>query len=268
METSGKTVLVVDDEQNIRLMLRTTLEAEGFVVKEATGTREAVAFIEKEMPAVMLLDLWMPDGDGMTVLEHLSPRPPAQRPRVIVLTAHGGVTQAVQAMRWGASDFLEKPTTPDRLRQAVALALKDHEEHSAAKANRPSAAKSSEPDVSYSEMLLKIRHGFWSQDINQIEQILSKLFRKATTEPAYFNLLGVLFEAEGNRGAAKALYAKAAAMLGGCPTAQRNLERLQDMQERGMAQFDVDLGDQADFLNRLCDDFVATTESTPGLETN
>lgn len=138
MSNTGTTILVVDDEENIRLMLRMALESEGYSVREAIGAVEAIESIENQLPDVVLLNLWVPGAHGMSVLEHLSHRLSEQRPGVIVLTAHGGVPDAVKAMRPGAADFLEKPTTPEQLRLSVGAALKERRERLAAK--QPSAA--------------------------------------------------------------------------------------------------------------------------------
>ncbi|MGA2440807.1 MAG: response regulator [Tepidisphaeraceae bacterium] len=250
MTTAPKTILVVDDEQNIRLMLRSALETDGFVVREAADGEEAIASIEREMPALVLLDLWMQRSNGMTVLEHLNQKPPQQRPRVIVLTAHGRVPVVVKAMRLGASDFLEKPTTPEDLRLSVAAALEDQadaeNEAQAAVADAPRA----NPKLSPS--LWRIRRAIWNQDIHFTEHVLNVLFRKAWGEPSYFNLLGAVFEAEGNRGAAKSFYQKAAISPAGRELASHNLRRLDELAADAADVADVELGEQEKYLDEIC----------------
>ena len=98
MPNRGENILVVDDEQNIRLLLRSTLESDGFAVSEAATGEEAINSIEHSKPALVLLDLWMPRSDGMMVLEYLNQKPPRERPRVIVLTANSRVPVVVKAM--------------------------------------------------------------------------------------------------------------------------------------------------------------------------
>jgi DNA-binding NtrC family response regulator len=120
------TVLITDDDEHIRLMLRTALECEGYRVRQAVGAEAAIASIEHELPDVVVLDLWMPGINGIAVLEHLSQKPEEQRPGVIVLAAQAGIPDAVRAMRLGAADFLEKPITPDQLRKSVIAALAEH----------------------------------------------------------------------------------------------------------------------------------------------
>ena len=127
---ANKEILIVDDDLNIRLMLRTTLEGSGYSVREAAGAREAMETLDRSAPAAVVLDLRMPNIDGMAVLEYLNDRPPSRRPKVIVLSAHGTVELTVRAIRLGASDFLEKPVTPEDLRLSIAAALAEqHSSH-------------------------------------------------------------------------------------------------------------------------------------------
>jgi DNA-binding response OmpR family regulator len=250
MTTAGKTILVVDDEQNIRLMLRSALETDGFVVREAADGEAAIASMEEEMPALVLLDLWMQGSDGMAVLEHLNQKPPEQRPRVVVLTAHGRVPVVVKAMRLGASDFLEKPTTPEDLRLSVAAALEDQAD--AENQAQATAVDAPKAGLKLSPALWRIRRAIWNQDIHFTEHALSVLFRKAWGEPSYFNLLGAVFEAEGNRGAAKSFYQKAAISPAGRELASRNLQRLDELATDAADVSDVELGDQEKYLDEIC----------------
>jgi CheY-like chemotaxis protein len=248
MPQSRKKILVVDDEQNIRLMLRSTLESDGLVVSEAGCGEAAIETIESQRPAIVLLDLWMPGSDGMMVLEYLNQQPPERRPRVIVLTANSRVPVVVKAMRLGASDFLEKPTTPEDLRLSVAAAL----EESADAAKPAPTAPSFHADEHLSHTLARIRHMIWNQDVYFTEHALGILFRKAWSDTVWFNLLGAVFEAEGNRAAAKTFYQKATNAPSGCESAARNLRRLEKIESNtGDAESDVELGDQENLLNEI-----------------
>src|ERR1019366_3109239 len=82
-------ILITDDESNIRLMLRTALEADGYAVTEAANGREALDAIKNHTPDLMVLDLNMPVLDGMAVLEHMKSLVATSKPRVIILTAYG-----------------------------------------------------------------------------------------------------------------------------------------------------------------------------------
>jgi DNA-binding response OmpR family regulator len=246
MPSRSENILVVDDEQNIRLLLRSALETDGFTVSEAAGVEEAIDSIEQRMQELILLDLWMPGSDGMTVLEYLNQKPPEERPRVIVLTANSRVPVVVKAMRLGASDFLEKPTTPEDLRISVASAL----EESAETEPRIQIQQIVRDDEKLGPALARVHQAIWNQDIHFTEYLLSALFRKAWEDPTWFNLLGAAFESEGNRGAAKTFYQKALNAPAGCYAAARNLSRL-ETPGADPANAEVDLGDQEKFLTEM-----------------
>jgi DNA-binding NtrC family response regulator len=105
--TAGARVLTVDDDAASRRLLRVRLEAMGCAVAEAVDGAEALAEIKKQEPALMLLDLQMPRMGGLEVLHELG-KQGAQFP-VIVISAHGSVESAVEAMKEGAYDFITKP---------------------------------------------------------------------------------------------------------------------------------------------------------------
>lgn len=115
------TVLVVDDEPDMRWLLSAVLEAEKLKVLTAGDGYEAVASTSKHRPDVVLLDLKMPKMDGMAALEKLV-KVDANLP-VIIVTSYGNIPSAVQAMKAGAYDFLTKPFTNQELIFAVKRAL-------------------------------------------------------------------------------------------------------------------------------------------------
>jgi DNA-binding NtrC family response regulator len=114
-------ILLVEDKDSLRTMLRLALEAQGHIVVEARDQPEAVQKLKDDVPAAVLSDLRLPAGDGLGVLaaaKDLDPELP-----VIVMTAFGGIQDAVQAMKAGAMDFLAKPVDPDHLLLLVERAL-------------------------------------------------------------------------------------------------------------------------------------------------
>ncbi|HEX4123413.1 MAG TPA: response regulator [Tepidisphaeraceae bacterium] len=113
----------MDDDSNIRNAMRHCLEAEGYHVEESANGADGLERIHHDVPDVVLLDLAMPVLDGMTVLAELRTMWPRQGVRVVVITAHGSPKSAIEAMRLGASGFLEKPFSPDELRRSVASVL-------------------------------------------------------------------------------------------------------------------------------------------------
>jgi two-component system nitrogen regulation response regulator NtrX len=115
-------ILVIDDEQNIRRMLRALLEQEGFEVGEAPGGRAAIEALDEADPDLALLDLVMPGGpDGLATLERLK----ATRPdlEVVMMSGRATLADAVRATQLGAAQFLEKPLAPEGLLATVRTVL-------------------------------------------------------------------------------------------------------------------------------------------------
>jgi two-component system, NtrC family, nitrogen regulation response regulator NtrX len=115
-------ILIVDDEQSIRNTLAKILEDEGHRAAVAESGEEALAAAAKDDFDLIILDLWLPGVDGMTVLERLRA---AGAPPVIVISGHGTVETAVRATRLGAYDFLEKPLSLERVVLTISHALSD-----------------------------------------------------------------------------------------------------------------------------------------------
>jgi DNA-binding NtrC family response regulator len=118
----SKRVLIVDDEKNMRWVLGQSLSGDGFEVAEAADGNEALAAVAAQEPDVMVLDHRMPDKDGMEVLRTL--RSKGSTFPIIMLTAHGNVALAVEAMKAGASEYLTKPFDLEELKLAIDKALK------------------------------------------------------------------------------------------------------------------------------------------------
>ena len=114
-------ILLVEDRDSLRQMLRLALEVAGHRVLEASDEPGAVQMLQRHRPALVLTDLKLPRGDGFGVLRAAKACDP-QMP-VVLLTAYGAVPDVVRAMREGALDFLAKPVDPDHLRLIVGRAL-------------------------------------------------------------------------------------------------------------------------------------------------
>ena len=114
-------ILLVEDKDSLRAMLRHALEAQGHAVIEARDQREAESALQATHPAVVLSDLRLPEGDGFGVLRAAKELDPAMP--VIVMTAFGSIQDAVAAMKEGALEFLAKPVDPDHLLLMVERAL-------------------------------------------------------------------------------------------------------------------------------------------------
>ncbi len=122
--TNHHRILIVDDEPNVRLMLRTALATAGYPTAVAPDGETALGMIQAEPCDLIILDLRMPGLDGMQTLSRI--RELGSNVPVVMLTAHGSIPDAVTAMRLGAIDFLSKPISPVELRARVAEILERH----------------------------------------------------------------------------------------------------------------------------------------------
>ena len=116
------TILVVDDELGIRALLSEILSDEGHSIELAENAAQARAARERGRPDLVLLDIWMPDVDGITLLKEWSASAQLNMP-VIMMSGHGTIDTAVEAIKFGAMAFLEKPITLQKLLRAVEQAL-------------------------------------------------------------------------------------------------------------------------------------------------
>jgi UDP-3-O-acyl N-acetylglucosamine deacetylase len=117
----SETILVVDDEANIRHTLRGVLADEGYDVVEAQDGRRALELLERQLPKLAIVDIWMPEMDGIELVSKMRQQAPGVP--VIVISGHGTIDTAVRVIRMGAFDFLEKPFQLDALLRVVDRAL-------------------------------------------------------------------------------------------------------------------------------------------------
>ncbi len=116
-------ILIVDDEVGIRELLSEILEDEGYSVATAENAGEARAYRLRQQPALVLLDIWMPDTDGVTLLREWAGSGLLTMP-VVMMSGHGTIETAVDATKIGAFDFLEKPIGLSKLLSTIARAFK------------------------------------------------------------------------------------------------------------------------------------------------
>jgi len=117
-----ETILIVDDEESIRLSLEGILSDEGFRTAVAANGEEALAIAQAEDPDLVLLDIWMPGIDGLETLQRLRQNRPNQL--VIMMSGHGTIETAVKATRLGAYDFIEKPLSLEKILLSIQNAMK------------------------------------------------------------------------------------------------------------------------------------------------
>lgn len=124
---TARQVLVVDDEIGIRELLRDILQDEGYHVRLAENAAEAREWRHQARPDLVLLDIWMPDCDGISLLKEWGNGGLLTMP-VVMMSGHGTIDTAVEATRIGAFDFLEKPIALQKLLKTVNAALKHGEQ--------------------------------------------------------------------------------------------------------------------------------------------
>jgi DNA-binding NtrC family response regulator len=120
----SKNILVVDDEIGIRELLSEILYDEGYQVYLAENAEQARAYRIEHEPNLVLLDIWMPDTDGITLLREWVEQDLLTMP-VVMMSGHGTIETAVEATRIGAVDFLEKPIALQKLLSTIARAIRD-----------------------------------------------------------------------------------------------------------------------------------------------
>lgn len=126
-----KKILVVDDEVGIRELLSDILLDEGYQVQLAENAAAARLLLEQMKPDAILLDIWMPDTDGITLLKEWQKNQQLTMP-VIMMSGHGSIDTAVESTKIGAYAYLEKPIALQKLLKTVNDALKQHEANSVA----------------------------------------------------------------------------------------------------------------------------------------
>jgi DNA-binding NtrC family response regulator len=119
-----KQILVVDDEVGIRELLAEILSDEGYQVHLAENAEQARTYRNDHEPDLVLLDIWMPDTDGLSLLKEWVEQGLLTMP-VVMMSGHGTIETAVEATRIGAVDFLEKPISLQKLLNTVVQAIKD-----------------------------------------------------------------------------------------------------------------------------------------------
>ena len=117
------TILIVEDNENIRRFIRTALELEGYTVLEATLIQDGAAIARRERPDLVVLDLALPDGSGWDFLQSMQSQPETRGLRVVILTASADHGMADRGLAAGAIAFVTKPVAAAQLVAAVRKAI-------------------------------------------------------------------------------------------------------------------------------------------------
>jgi len=172
VSATGPTILVVDDDAKIVRLVRTYLERAGYRVAEAADGSSALGAVTRERPALIVLDIMLPEIDGLSVLRALRR---TSRTPVIVLSARGTVGDRIEGLEVGADDYLPKPFSPAELVVRVKRVLER------------SADRDARPEV--------LRHGGLTLDADRHEVTVDG--RSVSLTAAEFRLLQTLLEAGG-----------------------------------------------------------------------
>lgn len=179
----ANSILIVDDEKNIRLTLSQALEALKVETDTAINGEEALAKLGQKAFDLILLDLKMPGMDGMDVLR----RTRQIRPdiKVIIITAHGTIESAVEAMKLGAVDFIQKPFAPKEIRELVKKVL-----------DRDGLEAEKTADYhSHVELAKKCIH---ERNLDAAQEHIRQAIAVDASRAEAFNLMGCLLEIKGD----------------------------------------------------------------------
>jgi DNA-binding response OmpR family regulator len=221
MET--RSILVVDDEKNIRLTMSIALEELGAQVQTAVNGEEALQKLREREFGLVFLDLRMPGMDGMEVLRRI--RDDWPRVRVIIVTAHGTIDSAVEAMKLGAADFVQKPFTPAEIRDLAKLVLE-----------REALDASTTED--YRAFIELTKRHITDRSFASAREIARKAIAADPSQPEAYNLLGALLEINGDLPDAQKFYRAALDIDPTFKPARANLERTTSFDKVGR----IDLG--------------------------
>ncbi|BDX22516.1 two-component system response regulator [Polynucleobacter sp. TUM22923] len=181
-------ILVVDDEMGIRELLNEILSDEGHTVYAAENAMQARTIREQMRPDLVLLDIWMPDVDGITLLKEWSKTGQLTMP-VVMMSGHATIDTAVEATRIGALNFLEKPIALQKLLKTVNKALESspkYVEPPEDKASQPSLSAGSSPKASTLEQPLAASAGEYISGIAKTYFDLPLREARDLFEKAYF----------------------------------------------------------------------------------
>ena len=207
---SNPNVLIVDDEKNIRLTLSSTLEAFNIASDTARSGKEALQKLAEKSFQLILLDLKLPDLDGLEVLRLVTDQYPDLK--VIIMTAYGSIEAAVEAMKTGAVDFLQKPLEPNVVHNVVSRVLQGTPED--------------QPVWKYEYYIDMAKQSIAAGEIDVARVYAKKAIFIDHQRPEAFNILGGIREAKNDRLGADKNYRIALEIDPTYIPAQKNLARV------------------------------------------
>lgn len=211
-------ILVVDDERFIRVTIEQCLDEAGHEVDLAVNGEHALEKASEAEHDLILLDMKLPDIDGLEVLRRIKKRTPDQA--IVIITAYGTVATAVEAMKLGAIDYLQKPFTPEEIRHAVETVL------SRATITESEAKDSFVNSVEFAKGCISARH------VAEAVPHLKRAIALDPHNPEPYNLMGLVEEIRGELLEALKMYRAALAVDPSYRPAIDNLERATDWRYR------------------------------------
>jgi DNA-binding response OmpR family regulator len=221
-------ILIVDDEMNVRLNYRVTLETEGHQIFEAASGASALEELVARPFDLAVLDMRMPGMDGLELLAKM--REVGISVPAMIVTAYSDVPHAVQAMKLGAIDFLQKPLRPEDLRRIVSEILKRH------------APQKEHPSESFNAHIVAAKRCLNLRSFAMARIHLVKALELNTKSVEAFNLAGVLAELLDEVDKAKKYYGQAIKLNKNYEPAQQNMRRLFELQNFGSTSEPLNLG--------------------------
>lgn len=234
-------ILIVDDEPNVRLMFRTALASSGYQVTMAEDGTTALDWLAGGKADVILLDLHMPGMDGMDVLRRL--RESGDDTPIVIVTAHGNVPNAVQAMKLGAIDFLTKPLTPDKLRATVADVIERQADRKHAAESPPAVPEPITAASQFADDLRRAKRALNRCAFDEAEVFLKQAIALNPSSAETHNLMGVLHECRNEHDASYREYKAALKADRHYAPARHNLTRYYERFTFGRSDLLLDKGD-------------------------
>lgn len=223
-----KQILVVDDEKNIRLTMLQSLEPLGMPVRTAVNGEDALRMLGESPFGLVFLDLKMPGMDGLDVLRRIKDSWP--KIRVVIITAHGTIESAVDAMKLGAVDFIQKPFSPGEIREIAARVVERE-------------ALDEQSAFDYGTLMELARRHITDRSFDAARQATQRAIASDPSPPGAYNLYGALLEIKGDRLEAQKFYRAALDIDPTYKPARANLDRTTSWHKFGQIQLESPVDD-------------------------
>ncbi len=205
-------ILIVDDEKNIRLTLKTALSKAGYEVETAVNGEDGLSKLEEEEFPIVLLDMKMPGMDGIQFLKKITDD--EIETKVIMITGYGSVETAVETLKLGAVDYLRKPFKPEEIIEIVEDVFERYE------------VENSEKEVeTFDEYIMLAKNAINKRNFSKAKEMLQEATSLDSEKPEPFNLLGIIYEMQHKQAEAMKMYRAALALEPGYKPANDNIER-------------------------------------------